>query len=396
METTSHIMPTYARLPVSFERGEGVWLWDNQGNRYLDALSGIAVCGLGHCHPAVREAICAQAGRLIHTSNLYGIERQEELAADLARLSGLDKVFFCNSGTEANEAAIKIARRFGHQQQIEFPEIVVMENSFHGRTLGALSATGNDRVREGFGPLLEGFPRIPFDNIDALEEIAASHPNIVAVFVEPVQGEAGIRVPKPDYLPRLREICDRNRWLLMLDEIQTGIGRSGKFLAYQLADILPDVCTLAKALGNGLPIGACMARGKAAEVLSAGTHGSTFGGNPLACAAAIAVIQTLEQQNLSARAGVLGGNLRSEFSRRLNSNPAVVDVRGLGLMIGIELDRACGDLANEALQEKILISVQADKSIRLLPPLIMDEEQAERIVSTLCPLIDRFTASARR
>ncbi|MGH8547778.1 MAG: aspartate aminotransferase family protein [Methylococcales bacterium] len=393
---TSHIMPTYARLPVSFERGEGVWLWDNQGNRYLDALSGIAVCGLGHCHPAVREAICAQAGRLLHTSNLYGIQRQEELAAHLARLSGLDQVFFCNSGTEANEAAIKIARRFGYQQHIEFPEIVVMESSFHGRTLGALSATGSSKAREGFGPLVEGFLRVPFDDIDALERIAAEHPNIVAVLVEPVQGEAGIRVPKPDYLPRLREICDRNRWLLMLDEIQTGIGRSGKFLAYQHAGILPDVCTLAKALGNGLPIGACMARGKAAEVLSVGTHGSTFGGNPLACAAAIAVLQTLEQQNLSARAAVLGETLRSEFSRRLNSNPAVVDIRGLGLMIGIELDRGCADLAGGALNEKILISIQADKTIRLLPPLILDEAQADRIVSTLCPLIDRFTGSNRR
>lgn len=394
MEMTSPIMSTYARLPVSFTRGEGVWLWDNHGNRYLDALSGIAVCGLGHCHPGIREAICEQAGRLVHTSNLYGIEQQEELAAALARLSGLDKVFFCNSGTEANEAAIKIARRLGYQRNIELPEIVVMENSFHGRTLGALSATGSNKAREGFGPLIAGFPRIPYDDLETLERLAAERPNIVAVLVEPVQGEAGIRVPSPAYLPGLREICDRHRWLLLLDEIQTGIGRSGKFLAYQHAGILPDVCTLAKALGNGLPIGACIARGQAAEVLTAGTHGSTFGGNPLACAAALAVIQTLEQENLSARAARLGEYLLSKLSSGFGSNPAVVEVRGLGLMIGIELDRDCGDLARLGLNEKILFSVQGDRTIRLLPPLILNDEQADRIVSILCPLIGRFTAEA--
>ncbi|MCI0652879.1 MAG: aspartate aminotransferase family protein, partial [Methylococcaceae bacterium] len=361
----------------------------------LDALSGIAVCGLGHCHPAIRDAICRQAGILVHSSNLYGIEKQEELAARLSALSGLDKIFFCNSGTEANEAAIKIARRFGDRQNIELPEIVVMENSFHGRTLGALSATGNSKVREGFGPLLDGFLRIPFDDIDALEQAASEHPNIVAVFVEPVQGEGGIRVPSANYLPRLREICDCNHWLLMLDEIQTGMGRSGKFLSYQHAGILPDVCTLAKALGNGLPIGACMARGPAAELLTAGAHGSTFGGNPLACAAAIAVIQTLERENLIARAASLGETLRSELSRKLNSNPAVIDIRGLGMLIGIELDRPCSDLATEALNDKILFSIQADRTIRLLPPLIIDDEQADLIVAKVCALIDRFTGSAR-
>ncbi|MGH8560313.1 MAG: aspartate aminotransferase family protein [Methylococcales bacterium] len=392
---TSHIMPTYARFPVTFERGEGAWLWDRYGNRYLDALSGIAVCGLGHCHPAIRDAICRQAGILVHSSNLYGIEKQEELAASLSTLSGLDKIFFCNSGTEANEAAIKIARRFGHRQNIELPEIVVMENSFHGRTLGALSATGNNKAREGFGPLLDGFPRIPFDDIAALEQVASEHPNIVAILVEPVQGEGGIRVPSPDYLPRLRELCDRNHWLLMLDEIQTGMGRSGKFLAYQHTGILPDVCTLAKALGNGLPIGACMARGQAADLLTAGMHGSTFGGNPLACAGAIAVIQTLERENLIARAALLGETLRSELSGKLNSNPAVIDIRGLGMLIGIELDRACSDLAIEALNEKILFSVQADRTIRLLPPLILNHDEADLIVAKLCALIDRFTGSVR-
>ncbi len=387
----SNIMSTYARLPVTFEKGEGAWLWDRNGDRYLDALSGIAVCGLGHCHRAVREAICEQSGRLVHTSNLYGIEKQEELASSLARLSGLDQVFFCNSGTEANEAAIKIARRYGYRRKFELPEIVVMEKSFHGRTLGALSATGNHKAQEGFGPLVEGFPRIPFDDIGALERIAADHPNIVAVLVEPVLGEGGIRVPSPGYLNALREICDRNRWLLMLDEIQTGIGRSGKFLAYQHAGILPDVCTVAKALGNGVPIGACLARGQAAELLTAGTHGSTFGGNPLACAAGLAVLQTLEQDKLIARAGVLGELIRSELSGKLNSNHAVIDIRGQGLMIGIELDRPCGDLATEALNEKILISIQADSTIRLLPPLIIDDEQAHLIVSRLCTLIEQYT-----
>ncbi|MGR9106419.1 MAG: acetylornithine/succinylornithine family transaminase [Gammaproteobacteria bacterium] len=392
---TSHIMPTYARLPVTFERGEGAWLWDTQGERYLDALSGIAVCGLGHCHPAVRQAICEQAGRLIHTSNLYGIEKQEELAAQLAKLSGLERVFFCNSGAEANEAAIKIARRFGHQRGIQRPEIIVMENSFHGRTLGTLSATGNPKVREGFGPLVEGFLRIPFDDLDAVEGIAADHPDIVAVLVEPIQGEGGIRIPSPAYLPGLRELCERHNWLLMLDEIQTGMGRTGKFLAYQHGGILPDVVTLAKALGNGVPIGACLARGTAAEQLGAGSHGSTFGGNPLACAVAIAVIRTLEQEDLIAKAAQLGKTLLEGLIDRLKGNPAVVDIRGLGLMLGIELDRECADLVKEALNEKILISVQAGKTIRVLPPLILDEREAEQLIASLGLVIDRFTGFAR-
>ncbi|MGH8474863.1 MAG: aspartate aminotransferase family protein [Methylococcales bacterium] len=395
METNSHIMPTYARFPVTFERGKGAWLWDRSGNRYLDALSGIAVCGLGHCHPAISDAICRQADLLVHSSNLYGIENQEELADVLSARSGLDKIFFCNSGTEANEAAIKIARRFGFQRKIELPAIVVMENSFHGRTLGALSATASNKAREGFGPLLDGFVRIPFNDIDALEQVAREHPNIVAVLVEPVQGESGIRVPAPDYLHGLREICDRHEWLLMLDEIQTGMGRSGKFLAFQHARILPDVVTLAKALGNGLPIGACMARGKAAELLTAGSHGSTFGGNPLVCAVAVAVIRTLESENLIARAASLGERLRSELSRNLRSNPAVAEIRGLGLLIGIELDRPASELAVEALKDRILFSVQADRTIRLLPPLIIDDGEAELIVTKVCALIDRFTASSR-
>lgn len=391
----SHVMPTYARFPVSFERGQGAWLWDRSGNRFLDALSGIAVCGLGHCHPAVSEAICRQASLLVHSSNLYGIEKQEELAELLSARSGLDKVFFCNSGAEANEAAIKIARRFGVQRGIELPQIVVMENSFHGRTLGALSATASPKAREGFGPLLDGFLRVPFNDIDALEQCATQHPNIVAVLVEPVQGESGIRVPASDYLLRVREICDRNNWFLMLDEIQTGMGRSGKLLAYQNAGIVPDVCTLAKALGNGLPIGVCMARGQAAGVLTAGTHGSTFGGNPLACAAGIAVLQTLDRENLIPRAASLGERLKSELAARLRPNPAVVEVRGLGLLIGIELDRPAGELASAALAERILFSVQAERTIRLLPPLIIDDEQAEMILSKVCMLVDRFSGSTR-
>lgn len=388
---TSNIMPTYSRLPVTFENGEGIWLWDTQKNRYLDALSGIAVCGLGHCHPAVTRAIREQAGKLVHTSNLYGIEKQEKLATELSRLSGLDRVFFCNSGTEANEAAIKIARRLGHQRGIDVPEIVIMEKGFHGRTLGALSATGNPKVQESFGPLVEGFLRTPFNDLESLERLASERKNIVAILVEPIQGEAGIRVPSPGYLQSLREICNRQQWLLMLDEIQSGMGRSGKFLAYQRAGILPDVCTLAKALGNGLPIGACLARGQAAEVLTAGTHGSTFGGNPLACAAALAVLETLERENLITWASTVGERLIADFSARLKSNPAVVEVRGQGLMIGIELDRPCGELSGQALKQNILISIQAERTIRLLPPLIINNDQAESIVGILCPLIDQFT-----
>ncbi|MEE2766710.1 MAG: aspartate aminotransferase family protein [Pseudomonadota bacterium] len=392
----SHIMPTYARLPVTFERGEGVWLWDYRGDRYLDALSGIAVCGLGHCHPEVSRAIADQARILVHTSNLYSIPKQEELATALSRLSGLDSVFFCNSGTEANEAAIKIARLYGHRRNIDLPKIVVMQNSFHGRTMGSLSATGNPAVREGFAPLVEGFLTIPFDDIDALKQVAIEHEDVVAVLAEPILGEGGIRIPSTQYLSQVREICDQNNWLLMLDEVQTGIGRTGKFLAYQHSGILPDVCTLAKAMANGFPIGACMARDKAAAILTAGTHGSTFGGNPLACSAALAVIETLESENLLSRATRIGNYLLNQFSKRLDANPAVKDIRGQGLMIGIELDRPCKEIVMLALEQRLLVSVQADDTIRLLPPLTIDDEQAELMISTTCMVIDQFTGAEPR
>lgn len=386
---TSHVMPTYARLPVTFERGEGAWLWDKQGNRYLDAVSGVAVCGLGHAHPAVREAICSQAGKLLHTSNLYQVELQEQLADKLARVSGLDSVFFCNSGAEANEAAIKLARYYGHARGIAEPAILVMENSFHGRTLATLSATGNSKVQEGFEPLVGGFIRVPYNNLAAVA--AVTDVNVVAILVEPVQGEGGVRIPSANYLPGLREICDQRQWLLMLDEVQTGMGRTGSLFAFQHDAILPDVCTLAKALGNGVPIGACLARGTAAKLLTAGKHGSTFGGNPLACSAALAVLNTLKEQDLAERAKSLGTHLAKAFRERFAANPHVVEVRNKGLMIGIELDRRCADLVSLALEQHLLINVTAEKTIRLLPPLILTDAEARLLIETLSGLVIRYT-----
>jgi len=384
-------MPTYARLPVMFDRGEGAWLWDKQGKRYLDAVAGVAVCSLGHAHPAVHEALCAQAGRLLHTSNLYQIELQEQLADELAQASGLDSAFFCNSGAEANEAAIKLARRYGHLRGIDKPALVVMEGSFHGRTLATLSATGNAKVQEGFGPLVEGFIRVPYDDLAAIE--AVDHPDVVAILVEPIQGEGGVRIPGADYLPRLRQICDRRQWLLMLDEVQTGIGRTGMLFAFQHDAILPDVFTLAKALGNGVPIGACMARGIAAEMLTAGKHGSTFGGNPLACSAALAVLKTVRENHLAERAKTLGARIAADFRSQFVNNPHVVEVRAKGMMIGIELDRPCSELVAQALEEGLLINVTAEKTIRLLPPLILTDEEAQLLVSRLGALVSRYTAN---
>ncbi len=391
---TTRIMPTYARLPVTFERGDGAWLWDTNGKRYLDAISGIAVCGLGHAHAAVRKALCEQAGTLIHTSNLYGIKYQERLALRLTELVGLDNAFFCNSGAEANEAAIKIARLHGHRRGIQRPAVIVMENSFHGRTLATLSATGNPKIQQGFEPLVQGFVRVPYDDIMAVESIAADNPNVAALLVEPVQGEGGVRVPAPDYLPKLRRLCDRHGWLLMLDEVQTGIGRSGRFCAFQHTDVAPDVCTLAKALGNGVPIGACLAGGSAAELLIAGTHGSTFGGNPLACRAALSVLDTLEQDGLIERAAQLGHTLLSNFRGQLEHLPHVLDIRGKGLMIGIELDTPCGALVRQALAAGLLINVAAERTIRLLPPLILSEEQSQWLIDALCRLIQSFCQTA--
>jgi acetylornithine aminotransferase len=387
---TSHIMPTYARLPVTFERGEGAWLWDTENNRYLDALSGVSVCNLGHAHPAVHRAICLQSGRLLHTSNHYGIAAQQRLAERLSVLSGMDNMFFCNSGTEANEAAIKLARRYGHDLGIAVPTIIVMEKSFHGRTLGALSATGNSKIQQGFGPLLEGFVRVPYNDVAAVEQALEQHDNIVAILVEPVQGEGGVNIPASDYLNRLRELCDRHSLLLMLDEIQTGVGRTGKFLAFEYNRILPDVCTLAKALGNGVPIGACLARGKAANVLTAGMHGSTFGGNPLACAAALATLDALFDEGLIEQAAAKGQAIAAKLREQLADLPQVLDIRNLGLMIGIDLASPCTGLVKQALDKRLLINVTAEQTVRLLPPLVIDGEQIDLLVTTLAGLIKNF------
>ena len=392
--TQDHLMDTYRRLPVSFTRGEGVWLWDEQDRRYLDALAGIAVCGLGHAHPAVRDAVCRQAGTLVHTSNLYHIPQQEALADRLCAASGMERVFFANSGAEANEAAIKLARLYGHNQGVESPAIVVMENSFHGRTLATLTATGNRRVQAGFEPLVKGFVRAPFDDLEAVRHIAANDRDVVAVLVEPIQGEGGVNIPADDYLAGLRAICDEQGWLLMLDEIQTGMGRTGKLFAFQHdPELAPDVMTLAKSLGNGVPIGACLARGVAAEMLQPGTHGSTFGGNPLACAAGLAVMETLEQDDLSGAAARQGEALLIALRERLGDLPGVLDVRGRGLMLAIELDRPCDELVGQALEQGLLVNVNADQVIRLLPPLILDDEQAGILLDTLCPLIQAFVAN---
>ena len=384
------LMSTYKRLPIGFQRGEGVWLWDELGRQYLDAVSGIAVCGLGHAHPGLAQALCDQAGTLIHTSNLYRIPHQETLAATLCRLSGMEAVFFGNSGAEANEAAIKLARLYGHQRDVADPKIVVMENSFHGRTLATLSATGNRKVQAGFEPLVHGFVRAPYNDIDAVEAIAANNRSVVAVLVEPIQGEGGVNMPDADYLKRLRELCDRHHWLLILDEIQTGMGRTGQWFAFEHSGIQPDVITLAKALGNGVPIGACLARNEAAKVLGPGSHGSTFGGNPLACAAGLAVIDAITQGDLVSRAAASGQALLADLNAALAHHSAVKDIRGLGLIIGIELDRPCTELVEQALEHQLLINVTATNVIRLLPPLILESDHAQRIVDTLNTLIGKL------
>ncbi len=385
-------MATYARQAVAFERGAGVWLWDTHGARYLDALSGIAVCGLGHAHPDVARAIADQAATLVHTSNLYQVPLQAQLAARLAALSGLEQAFFCNSGAEANEAAIKIARKVGHGRDIAVPTIVVAEGSFHGRTLATLSATGSRKVQAGFEPLVQGFTRVPYDDLEALRRVAEHQRDVVAVLLEPVQGEGGIRIPSSDYLSGVRALCDEHGWLLMLDEIQTGMGRSGYWFACQGAGVVPDVMTLAKGLGNGVPIGACLAGGKASGVLQAGNHGSTFGGNPLASRAALATLDVIARDGLPARAAELGAQLLGALRERLAGCAGVVDVRGVGLLIGIELDRPCGALVQRALDRRLLINVTAERVVRLLPPLIMSDDEAAQLLDTLCPLIVEFCA----
>jgi len=382
------LMSTYNRLPVCFEKGEGALIWDSDGNQYLDALSGIAVCNLGHAHPAVADALCVQSRKLIHTSNLYGIPLQERLAQVLSSKAGMDKVFFSNSGAEANEAAIKIARLYGHEAKgVANPAIVVMEGSFHGRTMATLSATGNRKVQAGFEPLVQGFVRAPYNDIDALKTIAANNRNIVAVLVEPVQGEGGVHIPAADYLEQLRALCDEYGWLLMLDEIQTGMGRTGRWFSYQHSQINPDVMTVAKALGNGVPIGACLAHGVAAEVLQPGSHGSTFGGNPLACAAGLAVMKVMEEEDLVSVAAAKGRYFSERLNEALKGCASVVDIRTQGLMIGIELDKPCGELVQVALKQGLLINVTAGNVVRLLPPLVITTEQIDSVIDTLSRLI---------
>lgn len=382
------LMNTYGERTTTLVKGDGPYLWDDQGKRYLDALSGIAVCGLGHNHPAVTKAITDQASTLIHASNLYAIQPQIELGEKLAKISGMDKVFFANSGAEANEAAIKIARKFGQSKGINEPEIITTENSFHGRTMATLSATGNPKVKTGFYPLVSGFQHVPYNDVKAIED--AANANTVAIMVEPVQGEGGVNIPSHDYLTRLRALCDQNGWLLILDEIQTGNGRTGKYFAFQHQNILPDVLTTAKGLGNGVPIGACLARGAAAEIFQPGSHGSTFGGNPLACRAGLAVMDTIEKDKLCQRAVELGELFAASLNEVLGQSPKVVTIKNLGLMIGIELNQECGTLVEEAKKAGLLINVTAGNTIRLLPPLILTDAQVGDVVRTLAELIEAF------
>lgn len=384
-------MPTYSRLPVTFERGQGVWLWDTNNKRYLDALSGVSVCNLGHAHPAIAQAICQQSKKLLHTSNLYGIAAQESLADKLATLSGMEKIFFGNSGAEANETAIKLARLYGHRKNKSCPSIIVMENSFHGRTMATLSATGNPKIQQGFAPLLEGFVRVPYNNITAITQAITLNSNIVAILVEPIQGEGGVNIPSVDYLNKLRKICDDHQLLLMLDEIQTGMGRSGKMFAFQHNQIMPDVCTLAKALGNGVPIGACLCSGVAASLMNIGTHGSTFGGNPLACSAALAVLMTIEHENIVSSVAKKGLSLCQQLAQKLSNNSSVVNIRHQGMMIGIELNKPCPDLPALALANGLLINVTAGNTIRLLPPLIIENAQITYLADNLSAIINQYT-----
>ena len=376
-------MATYARQDVSFVQGEGAWLEDDRGQRYLDALGGIAVCALGHAHPAVAEAVARQARTLVHTSNLYRIPLQEALGERLCRASDMERVFFANSGAEANEAALKLARLHGHRRGIRRPRIVAMEEAFHGRTLMTLSATGSAKARAGFEPLVDGFVRVPWNDVAALEALA-DEPDIVAVLVEPIQGEGGVRIPDTGYLSAIRELCDRQGWLMLCDEIQTGVGRTGYWLASEHDNIRPDVVSLAKALGNGVPIGACLARGEAAEVLGPGTHGSTFGGNPLACAASHAVLDVIEREQLIQRAGQLGARLREGLHNRLSGHPAgVTEIRGRGLMLAVEMNTPCAELVSHALNGGLLINVTAGNVIRLLPPLTLTDDEAGQLIERL-------------
>ncbi|THF60982.1 aspartate aminotransferase family protein [Pseudothauera rhizosphaerae] len=388
----SHLMNTYARQPVAFTHGEGAWIYDEAGRRYLDALSGIAVSTLGHNHPRLVRTIAEQAGRVLHTSNLYCIPLQERLADRLAALSGMDEVFFCNSGCEANEAAIKLARFYGHRKGIELPTVIVMENAFHGRTLATLSATGNRKSQAGFEPLVSGFVRVPYKDIGAIRAIAEHNHGVVAVMLEMIQGEGGINVADEDFQRELREVCDQHEWLLICDEVQCGVGRTGHWFGWQQSGVKPDVMTLAKGLGSGVPIGACLAAGRAAGLFGPGNHGSTFGGNPLACAAGLTTLEVIESDGLMSNALKVGETIRSGLREALAGVDGVVDIRGRGLMIGVELDRPCGALVGKALEAGLLINVTAERVIRLLPPLILSEAEAQTLVGLLAPLVRDFLA----
>ncbi|WP_297449682.1 aspartate aminotransferase family protein [Ferrovum sp.] len=389
-----HLLNTYARLPVAFTHGQGVWLWDEAGRVYLDALAGIAVNGLGHAHPRLVRAIADQAGQLIHTSNIYRVLRQEQLAERLCRIAGMDGVFFCNSGAEANEAAIKLARLYGHQRGIEMPALIVMERAWHGRTIATLSATGSRKAQAGFEPLVSGFVRVPYNDLDAVATVAERNPNVVAVLLEPIQGEGGIHVADHAYQRGLKQLCEERQWLYMVDEVQTGIGRTGDWFATQQAGVSPDVLILAKGLGSGVPIGACLARGRAAEVFKPGNHGTTFGGGPLVCAAALATLEIMESEGLLANARERGEQLCAGLETGLASMAGVVAIRGQGLMVGIELDRPCGALVKLALEKGLLINVTSDNVIRLLPPLIIEKTEIDRLLSDLIPLVRQFLEGA--
>ena len=389
-----HVMKTYGRLPVALSHGRGCWVWDTDGKKYLDGLGGIAVNTLGHAHPKLVPALQDQIGKLIHSSNYYLVPLQERLAAKLCELSGLTNVFFCSTGLEANEAALKIARKYGHDKGIERPEIVVYEAAFHGRSIATLSATGNPKVQAGFGPLVEGFVRVPLNDVAALEKVAATNKNVVAVFFEVIQGEGGIRPATIDYLKQVRRVCDANGWLLMLDEVQCGMGRTGKWFAHQWAGIQPDVMPLAKGLGSGVPVGAVVCGPKAADVFGPGNHGTTFGGNPLAMRAGVETIRIMEEEGLLANAAAVGGALKAGLERELAGVTGVKEIRGQGLMLGIELDRPCGVILNRAAEAGLMLSVTADKVIRLVPPLILSADEAAQIVAILCPIIKAFLAES--
>jgi acetylornithine/N-succinyldiaminopimelate aminotransferase len=388
--TEPHVMKTYGRLALALSHGRGCWVWDTAGKKYLDGLGGIAVNTLGHAHPKLVPALQDQIGKLIHSSNYYHVPLQEQLAAKLCELSGLTNVFFCSTGLEANEAAIKIARKFGHDQGNTHPEIVVCEKAFHGRSLATLSATGNPKVQAGFGPLVAGFVRVPLNDVSALEEVAQTHPNVTAVFMEVIQGEGGINPATVEYLRAARRICDEQGWLLMLDEVQCGMGRTGKWFAHQWAGIQPDVMPLAKGLGSGVPVGAVVCGPKAANVFGPGNHGTTFGGNPLAMRAGVETLRIMEEDKLMENAATVGAALKASLKRELAGVKGVVEIRGQGLMIGIELDRNCGELLGRAADAGLLLSVTADRVIRLVPPLILTADEAAQIVAIVVPLIKNF------